>query len=139
MKQQLRPNIALLTFEIDAATYHCLPIKEWADYFVSTSGYVISTKGDSPIVLADRIINGYCYAILSEGARKQQSRVHRLVAHAFLRSPLADRQGHDRDQVNHLDCNTRNNKVANLEWCSSPENLSHYRVMKAIAQEAAND
>ena len=42
-----------------------------------------------------------------------------------------------------IDGNKLNNKVANLEWCSAPENLSHYRLLKRvkeyIQEEAAND
>lgn len=45
--------------------------------------------------------------------------VHRLVAKAFLPNPL------DLPEVNHIDGNTLNNNVSNLEWCTHLHNVDH--------------
>lgn len=46
-------------------------------------------------------------------------RIHRLVAKAFIPNP----NGYN--VVNHIDCNTENNNVDNLEWCTHKHNTQH--------------
>ena len=46
--------------------------------------------------------------------------VHRVVAKVFL-----ENNDKNKTQVNHIDANRLNNKVSNLEWCTSKENVYH--------------
>lgn len=57
-------------------------------------------------------------ALYSKGSPSQQL-VHRLVAEAFIPNP------EKLPQVNHIDEDTHNNSVPNLEWCSSSYNINY--------------
>jgi hypothetical protein len=50
----------------------------------------------------------------------KSTRIHRLVAEAFLPNP------NNYTQVNHIDGNKSNNDVSNLEWCDNRHNVTHY-------------
>jgi hypothetical protein len=65
---------------------------------------------------------GYHRVVLAPGDRpKRPESVHRLVAAAFIRPPLAG------EHVNHIDGVKTNNIPANLEWVLPAENLRHAR------------
>lgn len=62
-----------------------------------------------------------CYAkvVLTKNGVKKNYEVHRLVAIAFIENP------HKKPVVNHIDSNSMNNHIHNLEWCTTLENNIH--------------
>ena len=139
MKAQPRLEDDLTLFAVDDTIYYSKPIEGWPEYHATTCGHIISTKGKTPVVLANRMSNEYCYVSLSEGKFQKQYRVHRLVASTFLECPDADPMGTERCQVNHIDSNPANNKVANLEWTSPSENMTHAVMMKRVREANLGD
>lgn len=87
-------------------------------YQVSNMGRVRSLKRN--IILkptSDMNGKGYYFVNLKRGNPKK---IHRLVAKAFIPNP------DNKPEVNHIDGNTKNNKIDNLEWCTHQENCVHY-------------
>lgn len=62
---------------------------------------------------------GYCRTQLSNMGVQKNYMVHRLVAKAFIENPQ------NKPFVNHKDGHKTNNRVGNLEWVTSSENLIH--------------
>ena len=107
-------------------------VADWPSYEVSNFGRVRSIDRLVPnghggqVACKGRLLTprpnelGYLVVTLRQGQKINfVARVHRLVATAFLPNPCA------KPYVNHLDCNTGNPHVENLEWCTQAENLAH--------------
>ena len=58
-------------------------------------------------------------ASLYKNGKRKNLLVHRLVAMAFLDNP------NNYPEVNHIDGNSLNNNVDNLEWCTKKYNMQH--------------
>lgn len=61
----------------------------------------------------------YLSVVLHAYGKSISSRIHRLVAQAFIPNPQ------NYPCVNHIDGNKQNNKVENLEWCTQKQNFEH--------------
>lgn len=61
----------------------------------------------------------YLNVCLSKGPQLERPRIHRLVAEAFVPNP----EGFD--QVDHIDCNKKNNRADNLRWCTRSQNSQY--------------
>lgn len=61
----------------------------------------------------------YFSVVLTSSNNKRSTRIHRLVAEAFIENPL------QKSQVNHIDGDKQNNHVSNLEWVTPSENITH--------------
>jgi hypothetical protein len=88
-------------------------------------GYETTTIKHDEVVLKPRETQkGYMEHELitfTDGKRKKEKvYVHRLVAQSFLPKPKRGK-----DQVNHINGNTQDNRYSNLEWVSNDENQYH--------------
>ena len=45
--------------------------------------------------------------------------LHRIIAEAFIPNP------NNKKVINHINCDTKNNSIENLEWCTQSENCLH--------------
>ena len=79
------------------------------------AGYI---KGEE-VLTASVEAYGYARVVLRKEGIRKKYQVHRLVAEAFIPNPER------KQQVNHKNCNKADNRVENLEWCNSSENMAH--------------
>jgi len=63
--------------------------------------------------------NGYKNVSILTKNKQYTKYIHRLVAIAFIPNT------YNKLEVNHIDGNTMNNDVSNLEWCTRTENANH--------------
>jgi hypothetical protein len=63
--------------------------------------------------------HGYYHVTLTKNKKQQTKDVHRMIAITFLP------KNNNKNYINHKDCNKLNNKIENLEWCTSSENIQH--------------
>lgn len=75
--------------------------------------------------------NGYLLVRLCKNGESKCTRIHRLVADAFI--PNTENKG----DVNHIDGNKTNNHVSNLEWATRSENLKHAHMSGLASTEKA--
>lgn len=61
---------------------------------------------------------GYLFVRLYKNGKAENKRIHRLVAEAYLPNPNPN----SCDTVDHIDFDTTNNCVNNLQWMSRHEN-----------------
>lgn len=96
------------------------PVKGYEGlYEVSNMGRVKSLHyGKERILRPSDNSTGYRIVELAKQAPKRKL-VHRLVAEAFIPSPM------NLPVVNHLDGDKHNNCVSNLEWCTYRQNTLH--------------
>ncbi len=82
-----------------------------------TLGRTRSWKGK--VLKPDIAPNGYYRVSLTDGRRRKQKYVHRLLAELFIPNP------DNLPQVNHKDGNKLNCSLDNLEWVSVKQNVVH--------------
>lgn len=109
-----------------------LPINGYTGlYEVSSHGRVkrLRTKrrcGNSIRVYQEKVLSPYTnnkgylmIDLVDEHGVRHKNSVHRIVAEVFLEKTNKEYE------VNHIDCNKKNNRVDNLEWCSKKQNVRH--------------
>ena len=86
-------------------------------YQVSSWGRVKNSRTDMVLKFGKSL--GYLQVGLYKNGNCRKYLIHRLVAQAFIPNP------HNKPQVNHIDEDKENNRVDNLEWVTSKENINH--------------
>lgn len=92
-------------------------VDNFENYEVSNLGKVKNSKTGR--ILKSCISAGYVIVGLSCNSKIKTIPIHRLVAKAFIPNP------ENKPHVNHIDKNTLNNNVTNLEWNTPLENTLH--------------
>lgn len=97
------------------------PVKGYEGlYEVSSLGYVKSLNyhrtGKEKILKPAKNKYGYLFVALYRNGKRKMSKLHRLVAEAFIPNPEGFKQ------VNHIDEDKTNNVVSNLEFCDCKYN-----------------
>lgn len=88
-----------------------------SDYDIYTDGRCFSHKTNK--FLTPKMSAKYPTYNLTLPDGKRQIKVHRMVAEAFIPNP------EDKQYVNHIDGDTHNFDVSNLEWVTASENSKH--------------
>ncbi|MFA5382237.1 MAG: NUMOD4 motif-containing HNH endonuclease [Candidatus Micrarchaeia archaeon] len=100
----------------------------WRDIKGFEGAYQISNRGrlkSFKFIKLGRILSnkngkgGYLSVVLQCNGKIRCTRLHRLVAEAFIPNSK------NKDEVNHIDGNKQNNYVENLEWVTKSENVLH--------------
>jgi len=87
-------------------------------YEVSSEGQVRNSSGK--IMSPYKHKGKWLKVSLRNGVSKKNYPVHRLVAIAFIPNPL------NKPEINHINLQKDDNRVANLEWVTGEENRKHY-------------
>jgi len=87
-------------------------------YQVSTLGRVKSFCRSETKIVSQHKNHGYLRVILHKDGLNRL-RVHRLVALSFIPNP------ENKKEINHKNGIKTDNRVENLEWCTSSENKKH--------------
>ena len=108
------------------------PIKEYEGlYEVSDWGNVRSIKRNNKI-LRPRNVGGYLQLVLYKNGLKTPKYIHRLVAEAFIPNP------DNLPQVNHIDEDTTNNALCNIEWCTADYNTNYGNRNNKVSKKLFN-
>lgn len=102
----------------------------WRDIPGYEGLYEVSSYGSVRNLVTGKLIksslkkDGYSRVCLSKNGLRKCMNIHRLVAQAFIPNPDCF------PQVNHKDENKANNRVDNLEWCTSKYNVNYGSAQK---------
>lgn len=91
-------------------------------YSASTEGEIFTNWNKNGVKrLKGKIMrNGYIqYVLVDNDGKKRHMNGHRIVALTFIPNP------ENKSQINHLNGNHTDNRVSNLEWATSSENMEH--------------
>ena len=96
-------------------------IPEFPDYAVTPDGQVWSFKSNKFLKLIENK-QKYLRVMLSNGLKRKNCKVHRLVGKAFIPLPPEFNGNYDIATINHKDHNKANNHYLNLEWVTREYN-----------------
>jgi len=103
---------------------------------VRTMDRMVPSRGNEMRLAKGKVLNqyenagGYLYVHFRMNGKLVNRYVHRLIAEAFIPNP------DNLPQVNHLDCDRKNNKVENLEFCTVSYNAKYREKFGISSAEA---
>lgn len=115
-------------------------IEGYPDYMISNLGRVKSLEriiircDNKTQTIKEKILKpskdykGY-YIIILSNIKRKGFKIHRLVASAFIPNP------NNLPQVNHINEDKTDNRVENLEWCTSQYNSNYGTRTERIAEK----
>ena len=113
---------------------HYNVIPNYSDYFISKGGNVVSNKRGRFVPLFEHDNGtGYMFVVLTDnnGIAKERY-IHRLNAITHIPNPM------NKPEVNHMDGNTKNNDISNLEWVTRHENIKHRMWLDKLRRSCGN-
>ena len=90
----------------------------YPNYIITQDGRVYNSQRKL-FLTPSKNESGYMALGLSDGKKRANFTIHRLVASIFLENP------NNYPDVNHKDCDKSNNSIENLEWISRSDNMKH--------------
>lgn len=87
------------------------------DYDINEQGECFSHKTNKLLKPSEADYPTYC--LTYPDGTKKKTFIHRMVALTFLPNP------ENKEMVNHIDRNTKNYNLTNLEWATASENCQH--------------
>lgn len=99
-------------FEIEVDVDELLP-----GCFVTSHGRIVRRSNNR--VITPRKSGAYHKVTVEIDGVIYEKRWHQLIAYAFVPNP------HNKPIINHMDGNSYNNNIFNLEWCTVQENAIH--------------
>ena len=104
-------------------------IEGYDRYEISNFGSVRSKYGKNLIYLKKQEDSrGYIWVGLRTKGKTKYNSIHKLVALHFL-GKIPENM-----QINHMDGDSKNNKVNNLEYVSMRENINHRYALKGVSK-----
>lgn len=98
-------------------------MENWKDIPDYEDFYEVSCRGNIRNKRTGKVLSNnsksYVCMTLFKGKDFKRFLAHRIVAKAFIPNPLNKRE------VNHINGIKNDNRIENLEWCTSKENVSH--------------
>ena len=97
-----------------------IEVKGYSGYFINKNGQVFSNRrGKLTEMSYPKDKDGYIRICFSINSKRSYFRLHRLIAETFIPNP------NNYKYVNHKNGIKDDNRVDNLEWCTSKENTNH--------------
>lgn len=121
-------SVALRLLRESLGLVFCMEEEIWKDIVGYEGKYQVSNQGrvrtffrhpEGRVLSQRKDKDGYMMCSPFKEGRRKVLKVHRLVALSFIPNP------NGLPMINHKDENRANNKVENLEWCTSKYNANY--------------